>query len=312
MALAAPGCGGADPPGGEGGAGGGDGGTGAIDAGGDAGSPTETIRVVTWNVHDFFDSVKDGTEVVLSSADFQKKVAAVGGVLARFDADVVVLQEVESLRVLDALADGPLAGKGYGARVVSSGNDPRGINVAALSRRPFARVVAHKDDFFTKAGTTDPRYRYARDCLELHVDAAGLDLTLLGVHFKSKSSPDDPDKRAAEAQHTRAIADGLRDNFPTARVLVLGDFNDVPASVPVEAITAGPKGPPFVDVAASLPKGDAWSYEYGGQLQLIDHQVAAPDLAAALVPGSVQIPHDGAVFDASDHAPVVAAFTLSR
>lgn len=278
-------------------------------AGRDGATEPVALRVVNWNVHDFFDDVADGAEAVLQPAEFEAKVAEVGGVLSSLDADVIVLAEVESTRVLDALADGPLAGGGYDTRVLAPTNDPRGIHVAALSRRPFDRVASHGEDRFARWGTSEPLYRYSRDCLEMHLALAPREVALLGVHFKAKSN-DDPDKRLAEAEHTRAVAESIRDDAPDAGILVLGDFNDEPDSPPLQAILEGGDETYTDAPLAALPAGDAWSYDYRGAHELIDHQVADPWLAAGLDPDSVAIPHDAAVSRASDHAPVVATWIV--
>jgi endonuclease/exonuclease/phosphatase family metal-dependent hydrolase len=179
-----------------------------------------------------------------------------------------------------------------------------------LSRLAFDRVVSHKADEFTEGGTASPVYHYSRDCLELHLTVNGRRVILLGVHFKAKAPPDDPQKRLAEGEHTRAIADALTAADPEAAVLVLGDFNDTPDSPAVAAI-AGAAPSVYVDSAARVsPAEDAWSYEFQGTRQLIDHQLASPKLAALLVPGSVTITHAAAQSAASDHAPVAATYRI--
>ena len=268
------------------------------------------LRVADFNAHDFFDDHADAVEQVLTAAEYQAKLAAVGAVLLSLAADVVVLQEIESQRVLDDLAAGPLASLGYGARVLAPTNDPRGIHVAALSRVAFDKVVSHANDYFTLAGTTTPQHKYARDCLELHLSYGGRQVVLLGVHFRSKVVPDDPDKRLAEAQHTRAVADALTTASPSLAVLVLGDFNDTPGSPPVLAVV-GAAPSLFADSAEKVaPLADAWTYTYSGQHQLIDHQMASPGLALLLDPAAVAIPHGADVGKASDHAPVLATYRI--
>jgi endonuclease/exonuclease/phosphatase family metal-dependent hydrolase len=259
------------------------------------------LRVVTWNVHDLFDAQKDGDEAVVSPVAYESHLTAVATVLDELEADVVVLQEVESSRVLEDLA-ARAPGLAYTNRILVPGNDPRGINIGMLSRRAIDSFASHRLETFGAYG-----YHYARDCLELHLGAATRHVVLLGVHFKSKAPPDDPQKRLAEAEHTRAIADRLTLEDPLAGILVLGDFNDTPGSAPWRAV-AGDDPDRYLDVAETL---DApFTYEHEGRRELLDHAMANGPLAALLDPGSVVILDTPAVRAASDHAPLAVSFEL--
>jgi endonuclease/exonuclease/phosphatase family metal-dependent hydrolase len=282
-------------------------------AGGGTAEP-ESIRLVNWNTRNFLNDVFDSDapqEETRTTAAYQAQRVAVGEVLEALDPDVVVFAEVENQAVLDDLADTELGGA-YPGRAVSDGNDPRGINVAALSRVPFDAVVSHAGDKFPVQGTTGPLYGYARDCLELHLTWNGRQVILLAVHFKAKSDsdPTQADKRLAEAQNTRALADALAVEHPEAVIAILGDYNDLPGSPPVEAV-AGAEPSLFTDVAAQAPENDRWTFEFQGALELIDHQMVNGRFLGMLEPGSVVIEHGAAVSDASDHAPVSATYLVN-
>ncbi|WP_437642507.1 endonuclease/exonuclease/phosphatase family protein [Sorangium sp. So ce854] len=299
-----------------GGAGGhGAGGHGAGTAGGTPGGPPPEgapLAVVTWNTKDFFNDLDDtegDAEIVLSPARYREKREAIAAVLEQLAPDVAVLQEVEHLDVLEDLNRLELGGAYPHAALVEA-YDPRGIDVGALSKIPFDRVVSHRDDRFTLRGTQGPVYTFTRDCLELHLTRNGRKVILLGVHFKAKAAPDNPDRRLAEAQRARAIADALAAEHPTAAIAVLGDFNDLPGSPPVEAV-AGAGRAVFANVAAAVPPADRWTYDFNGQLELIDHQMVNPLLRDMLDPASVQIPHGPAIDDASDHAPVFSVYRIT-
>ncbi|WP_437945502.1 endonuclease/exonuclease/phosphatase family protein [Sorangium sp. So ce296] len=299
----------------EGGAGGA-GGHGAGGAGGSAGPvdppPDAPLSIVTWNTKDFFndkDDTEGDAEIVLSPAEYREKREAIAAVLEELDPDVAVLQEVEHLSVLKDLNRIELGGAYPHAALVEA-YDPRGIDVGALSKIPFDKIVSHRDDRFTLRGTSGPVYTFTRDCLELHLSRGGRKVILLGVHFKAKAAPDDPDRRLAEAQRTRAIADALAAEHPTAVIAVLGDFNDVPGSPPVQAVAgAGPGA--FEDAAAAAPPADQWTYDFRGQLELIDHQMVNPLLWRMLDPRSIRIPHGPSIEDASDHAPIFSGYRIT-
>jgi endonuclease/exonuclease/phosphatase family metal-dependent hydrolase len=305
-------CGSSGPPGtttsGSGGA------TTTGGSGGSGGSlpPPKPLSVLNWNVHQFFDSIPTGAsgELVLSATDYKKKREAVGAVLASLDADVVALAEVETKPILDDLNGNELQNRYVSVNLVE-GNDPRGIDVAVMSKIQPDKVVSHKDDLFTHPQTHAP-YRYARDCLEVHITHNGRRMAFLAVHFKAKAPPDDPDKRYAEAFHTREIADKLLAEDPARVVIVLGDFNDVPGSAPVGAI-AGAGETAFVDAATFAPE-PRYSFNFNGTLELIDHQFMSPLGAKLLDDSSVVLKHGAGIDDgskyASDHAPLFAVYDV--
>lgn len=273
----------------------------------------KALSIANWNVHDFFDTVNDSTQdSVLSATDYTKKQKGIGAVLKDLNADVVMLAEVEKQHILDDMNKNVL-GNMYANRTLLEGNDPRGINVAVMSKIPPDAVTSHKDDTFTKAGTNGPVYHYSRDCLEVRFTFNDRKIVLLGVHYKSKEPTDDPDKRLAEAQHTRALADGITQADPSTVVIILGDYNDTPGSPPLAAVV-GVAPALYADAADAVTASLRHTYNYNGTLELIDHQLGN-DLAAKLLdPTKVLIKHGAGVDDgtayASDHAPIFAVYGI--
>ncbi|MBK9265761.1 MAG: endonuclease/exonuclease/phosphatase family protein [Polyangiaceae bacterium] len=269
------------------------------------------LRVLNWNVHNLENDKDDSGapgETIVSAAEYAAHRKAVGSVITLLDPDVAVLQEVENKAVLDDLNETELGGK-YVASSLVDGNDYRGVDIAVLSKFPIDSAVSHKSDAFPLNGTQGPNYYYARDCAEIHISFNGRKMVFLGVHFKAKSN-DDPIQRLAEAQHTRAIADGLAKEDPSRAIVILGDFNDTPDSPPYLAVR-GDGTTQYVDITQSMPAANRWTYEFQGKLELIDHQFASPILAPMLDAASVTIRHGADVDDASDHAPVIATYMVN-
>jgi len=291
--------------------------TGSGGGGGSGGSlpAPMPLSILNWNTHNFFDTKKnspDSSETILSLANYTGKRQAIGAALKDLNADIVVLAEVENKALLDDLNTTELGGA-YLQTILFEGNDLRGIDVGMLTKLAPDSVVSHKDDVFVKAGTNGPQYHYSRDCLEVHFTFNQRKIIVLGVHFKAKATPDDPDKRLAEGQHTRKLADDLQAKEPGAGIVILGDFNDTPGSEPYAAVL-GAAPNLFVDSADSAPELQRYSYDYMGKLELIDHQMANPRLAALLDPAQVLLVHgkgidDGSKF-ASDHAPIKATYLV--
>lgn len=286
---------------------GGSGGSGASGGSGGAG-PTQSLKILNWNLKNFYNDVADSPDVdeqVVSTAVYAAHVQAVASVVADLDPDVMILPEVENVSVLEAL-DEALDGA-YPQRTILQSNDSRGLDVGALSKISFDDVVSHKSEQFNKEGTNEPDYRFARDCTEFHLTFNGRRIALLGVHYRSKGPPDDPDKRLAEAQRCRAIGDEISADDPDLGVIILGDFNDLPNSPPVDWTLEGG----WVDAAESVPNGDRYTFVFEGDLELIDHQIANPLMADMLDESSVVIPHGADVDAASDHAPIMATYDVN-
>src|SRR5262249_30530771 len=132
--------------GGTGGSGTGTAGTGA----GGAETPMP-LKVLNWNVHNFFDTKKDTDapeEMVLSKADYDEKVDQVGTVLKDLDADFVVMPEIENQAILDDLNSKQLGGA-YTTAITET-NDFRGLDIGILSKVPIVDIVTHVDDSFKR------------------------------------------------------------------------------------------------------------------------------------------------------------------
>jgi endonuclease/exonuclease/phosphatase family metal-dependent hydrolase len=255
------------------------------------------VRVATWNVHDLFDAedrlVPPGAlDPVPAPGEVEAKLDAVAAVLSRLDADVVLLQEVENAELLARLA----ARAGYGAwRLVEAG-DPRGIDVAALSRLPVERYVSH-------AGERDPEGGplWPRDCVELHVRAGAARLAVVGTHASSRLSDPEGARRALQAARLREIADGLRAADPAAIVLAGGDLNDPPDAASMAPL-AGDGA--WVDL---VPAGVA-TWGGGPRAARLDALlVPRADLPRAL---AAWVGEGDDVSLASDHRPVVLDLVL--
>ncbi|MFO0658589.1 MAG: hypothetical protein U0165_01965 [Polyangiaceae bacterium] len=278
---------------------------------------TQPLRVANFNTHNLFNDKLDSPDISGEQVDttevYQAHLTGVAKILAKLDADVVVLEEVENEAVLNDLVARPeIAEKKYDYHAISAG-DPRGIHIAAISTIPFQKVLSHGDEKFLADGTlvTPPTnetyYTFSRDCLELHI-SLGRSIVLLGSHLKAKSS-DDPEKRLAEARRTRFIAN---EHVGVSGVVILGDFNDGPGSDPINALIGD--NPAFTSAGALIPEADRWSYEYNGTRTLFDDQIVDPIMTAFRDPASVSLLHDSdldpSLADVSDHAPIAVTYNI--
>lgn len=186
------------------------------------------IYLLTYNAFNLFDSVDDGTEYReydpgggrWNARLYERRLAAVATVIRRScpgGPDILALQELENRSVLDALCERHLSGYRY--RVVPDA-PLGGVRCAIASRLPIRR-----------AGTLDAgdwNGVKTRLVLEVVVDCRGAPLSLLVVHWKSKTEGV-AETRAARDAAAAAVASRLSSLLaerPDRDVVVAGDFNE--------------------------------------------------------------------------------------
>lgn len=223
-------------------------------------------------------------------ADPDSKRLTADAILA-VNADVLAVQEVESLGVLKQFRDRLLGGReNYPHVLVIDGNDDRHIDVGVLSRYPIVHARSWQHLWHGDRPVFD------RDCLEvdIQVPRQGV-LTLFINHFKSMRSDGDARPREATAPRRRQQAEAVRSiveqrfgSDPSgASFVILGDFNDR-----ATADEDGPSGlgpllhwPAVVDVLERLPPEARWTHYYRGrgrpgQYQQLDYLLLSSSLAA--------------------------------
>ncbi|MFF2578234.1 poly(A) polymerase [Streptomyces goshikiensis] len=206
---------------------------------GPAARPPARIRVLTWNtLWDRYDAPR------ISTARRRPLLLAE---LARADADVIALQEVEPA-LLDLLLAAPWVRAGY-----TLGTDPGGRDVAdsgllLLSRLPVREAGLHV-------------LRRHKAVAAVTVDGAAGPLVVAATHLTSDHTEGGAARRDAELA---AIAEGF--GGIEADLALVGDFNDG---------RGGAEGP-----AAALGMRDAWSDVHGAADGTPTFDPAANPLAA--------------------------------
>ncbi|HSM93760.1 MAG TPA: endonuclease/exonuclease/phosphatase family protein [Anaeromyxobacteraceae bacterium] len=261
------------------------------------------VRVASWNVHDLFDAVDEVSppgdlDELRTVAEVEAKVARVAEVLARADADVVLLQEVETLPLARALA----ARAGYGEARLVEAFDPRGIDVAVLSRLAVEPYVSHLGEV-----GPDGRPLWSRDCVEAHVSVPPGELVVVGTHLVSRLTDPAGDRRRAQAARMREIVDGLVRLRPGTLVLAGGDLNDEPASAALSPLL-GDGG--WVDALDAFGLASTWTWLGLGGGRRLDYLLVPREDAWRVLGATVLDGPDVAA--ASDHRPVVVDLLWGR
>ncbi|MBO9462455.1 endonuclease/exonuclease/phosphatase family protein [Labrenzia sp. R5_0] len=196
-----------------------------------------TIRIATFNCENLFarynfrENASAGNGFTINDLAFDilstraKRITA--SAIKATDADIICLQEVESLPVLDRFNSeflGTSSNKRYNYRTLFDGNDPRAIDVAFLSRIPVKSMRSSRD-----IRSSNGRSKlFSRDCLRVDFEIGGEILSLYGNHFKSMMGgrKGTRDRRLEQAEGVHQI---IHDDYGAeldGNVVVLGDLND--------------------------------------------------------------------------------------
>ena len=256
----------------------------------------DSLRVMFWNLENYFDWRNDSTSV--SDAEFSSRGARHWS-RKRFDAktqaiaksilwiaghaggapDIIGVAEVENRFVLRRLTEETLLRKLDYAIVHEDSPDPRGIDVALLYRKSRLQLVSAKACHLYGADTLIP----TRDILLAQfTDLHGSDLAVLVNHHPSKwggekvSAP----RRKAAVGRMKALADSLR-HLGTERMIALGDFNDTPENPVYRTLDTL-----FVNLAEPLHKRGEGTIKYDGAWEMIDMVFVTPSCKA----GPMDIP----------------------
>jgi len=195
------------------------------------------------------------------------------------DADVIALEEVENLPVLDRFNSRYLGGMRYRHRVVIDSHDPRGIDVAILSRYPIVAMRSYRHE----RNAANTASLFSRDCLEAKLDVSGKALTIYVNHFKSmiggrrQTKP----KRVEQANRVaQLITEQWGSTNFDGNFVVLGDLNDYPdANTSLGALLTH-RG--LANVIERLPSNDRWTHYYAGgnEYKQLDYLLVSASLAA--------------------------------
>lgn len=300
-----------DPgPGTDGGTNPGDGGTMVVDSGVVDAGPPPRVRLGTFNLRLFFDTVCQSGQC--SSADFEEvrtqsafdsRTNQVATAVTALNADLVALQEVENQDCLNALLT-RLPAMPYGA--LGETGAAGSVDVAILSKYPIDQVTPHRMtvQLVRPDGSLTS---FSRELLEVDTRLpSGQPVFLFAAHFRSKVN-DDPGRRYAEAVATRRIVETRAGQRPDALIVLGGDLNDTPDSGPLLAMTADAG---LLRVAADLPLADQYTYYFSGRGEVIDHLLQAKTQMGVVIARSAQTWGSNSGYAGSDHQALTADFEM--
>jgi endonuclease/exonuclease/phosphatase family metal-dependent hydrolase len=283
----------------------------------------ETFRVATYNVENYLDQPTQSRHFVKSS----EAKAKVRESIEAMKPDVIALEEMGSTNALMELRESlKTHGLDFPFWEHVSGADTN-IHVAVLSKFPIVARHPHTNDEFLLDGR---RFRVERGFAEVEIQAAtNFTFTLIVAHLKSQlqiPNADEAEERLGEAIILRGIVDERFKENPNAKLIVLGDFNDLKNSDPIKKIIGrgkfkltdtrpaerngdnAPAAPPYFE-----PRNVVWTYFYGADdtYSRIDYILLSPAMARDWVKAGACIPAIPNWGIGSDHRPIVGTFNMN-
>ena len=161
-----------------------------------------------------------------SISHVQRKATA--AVISKNKPDIIALAEVENMEVLRKFDTKSFFGpRNFPHCMLIDGNDPRGIDVAVMSRYPIVHLRSYVDDTYKTSKGRSVK-TFSRDCLVVQVKINSKRLTLFINHFKSQYM-DNPERRKKQATRVAQIVkETFGSNIDKELFAVVGDFNQSP------------------------------------------------------------------------------------
>ena len=245
--------------------------------------PADSLKVMFWNLENFFDWRNDSTSV--SDAEFSSRGArrwtrkrfyakcnaVAKGILWAGTPDVIGLAEVENAFVLKRLLSETALRKLDYRIVHFDSPDPRGIDVALLYRASRLELADAKPCHLYAADST---VMATRDILLVRF--RNPDIAFLVNHHPSKYGGADVSgpRRQRAVGRLKELADSLLCAGVT-RIVGMGDMNDTPDNPVYRTLE-----PSLHNLSEPLHRQGQGTIKYDGAWELIDMFFTSPDAGA--------------------------------
>lgn len=284
----------------------------------------ETFRVATYNVENYLDqptAARSETKSPAAKAKIRETIRAM-------NPDVLALEEMGTTNaLLELRASLKADGQDFPYWEHIQGADPD-IHLAILSKLPILSRHPHTNEDFLLDGQ---RFIVKRGFTEVELRAGtNFTFTLIAAHLKSRLTTPEADEAAERLGEARALHEIITNHLaanPRARIIVLGDFNDLKNSEPTRTLIGRGKfkltdtrpaerdGDTLSASSSRLePRNVTWTYYYNleDSYSRIDYILLSPAMKACWLPAETYIPTIPNWGLGSDHRPIVATFDSSQ
>lgn len=273
----------------------------------------DCVRIATYNTKNLFSAHHP------HHPKKPRELRELARMVAKIDADIVGVQEVESQQALAELNE--RLPEPYAHCALIEGNSRRGIHIGFMSRFP-CDLTSHRNatlkdetgqqlhefasEFAAAAGLSTPA-QLQRDLLLAQFKIDNQTIAVFNAHLKSRIQADwsgiDSDViRLAEAQAICEIVSSYEAQNPLVATILLGDFNhrhDHESLQPIMSLGY------FDPVLSELvPDNIHLSTHWSKARDRIDYVLLSKGAASRYIPGSATVHREAGARKASDHYPV--------
>lgn len=278
----------------------------------------DTLSVVTWNIEHFVDEYDspyiDNDRENQPPENMEQRRALFADAIKKIDADVVVLQEVESASYIQAFADTHFPEMNYRYFTGRESNDWY-MNVVVMSRIPLGLLYSYANPDSYILGEKDDEGRVQRQNFTnnrmLSVDVIvnpQYSFLLTGLHLKAGRGDRNENWRIGQIDLLKDHFQYLTAIHPEKRILIAGDLNILPGDREFLHLLGNGESPQFIDPLAGV---DSFTHTSDDPERQLDHLLPNRQMNEDLVPGSAEVlmPFDPETMRTiSDHLPVIARF----
>ena len=281
--------------------------------------PTDSaFKILSWNVENFVDLLDDpyiqNRREDNPPEDTEQRISLLVQALRKADADVVVLQEFESVRFLKQLAQDSLSDLGY-----RYFEDTPSLNwyqnVVVMSRFPMGLVTGYGlattplPGYVNKEGNAETQNHINSRMWSVDVfPSEDYSFLLTGVHLKAGRSERDIAMRKGQLTLlTETFNRQLAEN-PHKNMVIAGDHNATPDSEEIAQLT---KGKALKNRFVDTIDPSVLSHPANKPRRRLDYILINENMKPEVLDGGAQVVHFFApdtMRMISDHLPVVARF----
>ena len=244
---------------------------------------SDELNIVTWNI-EFFPK----RDALTSNL--------VADIVKNMDADVIAVQEINSISNFNAMADG-LAG--WEAQVVNLSGS---LDIGYLYKTSEVTVISNAKSVAPSVSPRPP--------VEITIKHTnGLEVILLNIHLKCCGGSSNVSRRRSASIAMKTYIDN---NLPNNNVMILGDFNDdidINDDTPFSNFIDDASNYKFAD--ADIAAGSQSNWSYPSWPSHIDHILISNELFDNLTEvKTLKMNECLSNYDAdvSDHRPIMATF----
>lgn len=262
-----------------------------------------------YNVENLFDTIDDqytideqflpNSEKEWNTKKYKEKLENLSKVISSIDKDFPLFlgfAEIENKLVLEDLISQKKLQKGNYGIVHHESPDKRGIDVGLIYQKDYLRVI--RSENLEVSLESDPDFA-TRDILYIQGELQGKDeIHIFLNHWSSRrgGEKETEHKRVKAATVLRKEVDKLLAKNPMAKIVIMGDFNDLPTNKSIY-VTLNAKGVPdfqngqLFNMAYKLEKEDKGTYNYRGDWGMLDQMIVSEGLYAPESGVKVAYPH---------------------